>query len=152
MKHVNVDVENTSHCHVLESQIHEADVELTVEPLPAVIGDLSQLMQLFHNLIGNAISYRSERPLEVRISHDERPEEHVFCVRDNGIGIVEEQFERIFQIFQRLHAEHEIPGSGVGLSICKRIVERHGGRMWLNSEPGKGSEFCFTLAKQPVGN
>lgn len=75
--------------------------------------------------------------------------EWTFCVKDNGVGIEERQYERIFQIFQRLFAEHERPGSGVGLSICKRIVERHHGRMWLVSEPGKGSEFYFTIAKPP---
>jgi PAS domain S-box-containing protein len=134
----------------LGSQIQEAKAELTTDKLPVVIGDRSQLMQLFQNVVGNAIAYRSERPLEIHISYDDQPDESIFCIRDNGVGIDEHQYERIFQIFQRLFAERERPGSGVGLSICKRIVERHGGRMWLKSELDVGSEFFFTIAKRPV--
>ena len=134
----------------LESQIRGADAKLTIDPLPVVIGDRSQLMQLFQNLIGNAIKYRRDPPPIIHVSSEERPAEWAFCVKDNGVGIEARQYERIFQVFQRLFAEHERPGAGIGLSICKRIVERHGGRMWLNSEPGQGSEFCFTIAKLPV--
>jgi light-regulated signal transduction histidine kinase (bacteriophytochrome) len=107
-------------------------------------------MQLFQNLIANAIAYRSDLPPKIHVSYEERPEEWEFCVKDNGVGIDARHYERVFQVFQRLFAEHERPGSGVGLSICKRIVERHGGRMWLTSEPGNGSEFCFAIAKQPA--
>ena len=134
----------------LELQIRETDAELTSDPLPVVLGDRSQLMQLFQNLIGNAIKYRGDRPPRIHVSWEERPDEWEFCVQDNGLGIEERQFERIFQVFQRLFAEHERPGSGIGLSICKRIVTRHEGRMWLTSEPGQGSRFYFTIAKQPV--
>ena len=136
--------------HNLELQIRETGTELTCDQLPVVLGDRSQLMQLFQNLVGNAIAYRSELPPRIHVSAKELPNEWVFCVKDNGIGIEARQHERIFQVFQRLFAEHERPGSGVGLSICKRIVERHGGRMWLTSEPGRGSEFYFSFAKQPA--
>ncbi|MBC8355529.1 MAG: PAS domain S-box protein [Planctomycetes bacterium] len=133
----------------LEAQIRETSTELTSDSLPVVMGDRSQLMQLFQNLIGNAIAYRSDLPPRIHVSAEERLEEWIFSVKDNGVGIEERQYERIFQVFQRLFAEHERPGSGIGLSICKRIVERHGGRMQLTSEPGKGSEFSFTLSKKP---
>ncbi len=136
--------------HNLESQIRDTDAELTSDLLPVVVGDRSQLMQLFQNLIGNGIAYRREQSPKIHVSAEERAEEWAFTVKDNGVGIDERQHERIFQVFQRLFAEHERPGSGVGLSICKRIVERHGGRMWLTSEPGKGSEFCFTIAKNVI--
>lgn len=134
----------------LELQIRETGAELTCDQLPVVVGDRSQLMQLFQNLIGNAIAYRSDLPPRVHISSEALPNEWVFCVKDNGVGIEPRQHERVFQVFQRLFAEHERPGSGIGLSICKRIVERHEGRMWLTSEPGKGSEFYFTIARQPA--
>ncbi len=133
----------------LETQIRETNAELTTDSLPVVVGDQSQLMQLFQNLIGNAIAYRNELPPKIHVSCEDRGDVWAFCVEDNGVGIEERQYERIFQVFQRLFAEHERPGSGIGLSICKRIVERHEGRMWLTSEPGKGSEFYFTIAKQP---
>ncbi|MCA9146173.1 MAG: PAS domain S-box protein [Planctomycetaceae bacterium] len=133
----------------LELQLRESGAELTSDALPVVVGNRSQLMQLFQNLVGNAIAYRSDQPPQIHVSAKECDAEWTFCVKDNGVGIEERQYERIFQIFQRLFAEHERPGSGVGLSICKRIVERHHGRMWLVSEPGKGSEFYFTIAKPP---
>jgi PAS domain S-box-containing protein len=133
----------------LESQLRETDAVLTSDQLPVVPGNRSQLMQLFQNLVGNAIAYRGDQPPQIHVSAKECETEWTFCVKDNGVGIEERQYERIFQIFQRLFAEHERPGSGVGLSICKRIVERHQGRMWLTSEPGKGSEFYFTIAKPP---
>lgn len=134
----------------LEAQIQETGAELTADSLPSVMGDRSQLMQLFQNLVANAIAYRSELPPRIHVSCEDRADEWTFCVEDNGVGIEERQYERIFQVFQRLFAEHERPGSGIGLSICKRIVERHDGRLWLTSEPGKGSEFYFTIAKQPM--
>ncbi len=134
----------------LEAQIRETGAELITDTLPVVVGDRSQLMQLFQNLIGNAIAYRSELPPKIHVRCEERESEWLFCVKDNGVGIEERQYERIFQVFQRLFADHERPGSGIGLAICKRIVERHEGRMWLKSELGKGSEFYFTIAKQPM--
>ena len=115
--------------------------------MPTVVCDATQLMQLFQNLVGNAIQYRREVAPEIHVEAEERPDAWQFNVRDNGLGIEVGHFERIFLIFRRLHAEHEIPGSGVGLAICKRIVERHGGRIWLESQRGKGSTFHFTVAK-----
>lgn len=132
----------------LELEIRETGAELVHDRLPVVVGDRSQLMQLFQNLVGNAIAYRGDQPPKIQVSAKESDKEWTFCVADNGVGIEERQHERIFQVFQRLYAQHERPGSGIGLSICKRIVERHQGRMWVKSELGKGSEFYFTLAKQ----
>ncbi len=134
----------------LETQLSENDATVTIDPLPTVTGDQSQLVQLFQNLIGNAIAYRSDASPHIQIRSEERPDEWVFYVRDNGVGIDETKYELIFQVFQRLYAEHERPGSGIGLSICKRIVERHGGTMWLTSTVGEGSEFGFTILKNPA--
>jgi PAS domain S-box-containing protein len=115
--------------------------------LPTVSGKKVQLMQLFQNLVGNALKYRSRMAPEIKISWSETATYWQFCVRDNGIGIDPKFSEKIFIIFQRLHSKSDYSGSGIGLAICKKIVERHGGRMWVESEPGKGSAFYFTLAK-----
>jgi PAS domain S-box-containing protein len=134
----------------------EAGAQITSEALPQVEGDPTQLMQLFQNLIGNAIKFRSpERRPEIYIAVTARRAEHaersrfewLFAVRDNGIGIEEKYFDRIFVIFQRLHTREQYPGTGIGLAVCKKIVERHGGRIWVESAVGKGSTFYFTLPK-----
>ena len=128
---------------LLESRTH---LEATI--LPRVRADKTQLVQLFQNLIANAIKFRSENVLpEIIIGGETREHEIIISVKDNGIGINPDQQERIFQIFQRLHTREEYEGSGIGLAICKRIVERHGGRIWLESAPGSGSTFYFTLAR-----
>jgi PAS domain S-box-containing protein len=130
----------------LEQEIKESDVEVTHDPLPTVMADEAQLNQLFQNLIDNAIKFRREGiPPRVCVSAEREDDEWVFSVADNGIGIDPEQADRIFQIFQRLHTEEEYPGTGIGLALCKRIVERHGGRIWVESEVGEGSTFTFTL-------
>ena len=129
----------------LKVAIEESGGTVTHDPLPTVIADDRQLVQLFQNLIGNAIKFRGEARLHVHVSAGQTGEEWVFSVRDNGIGIDPEQFERIFVIFQRLHPAAEYQGSGIGLSIAKKIVERHDGRIWVESKPGEGSTLYFTL-------
>jgi PAS domain S-box-containing protein len=121
--------------------IEEAGAEVSVDALPTVRGDGLQLMQLFQNLIANAIKFRGDAPPRVRVTAERGEHEWVISVRDNGIGIAPEFAERIFVIFQRLHSRDEYPGTGIGLSICKKIVERHGGRIWVESQPGEGTAF-----------
>ena len=129
----------------LRLAIEESGAVLTCDPLPPVIADDMQLVQLFQNLIGNAVKFRGQEPPQVHISARQEGKEWVFSVRDNGIGIEPQYFERIFIIFQRLHSREDYPGTGAGLAVCKNIVERHGGRIWVESEPGKGSTFHFTI-------
>ncbi len=126
--------------------VREAGATVTRDELPMISGDPTQLVQLFQNLIGNAIKFRSpDRPCLVHISARRQDGAWIFSIRDNGIGIATEQFERIFVIFQRLHAQDKYPGTGIGLAICKKIAERRGGRIWVESRPGEGSTFNFTL-------
>ena len=136
----------------LGTAIKESGARVTGPSLPTVLGDEFQLVQLFQNLIGNAIKYRGSTPPEIQVECQRMEDMWRFAVRDNGIGIDSNYAERIFVIFQRLHTRKEYPGTGVGLAICKRIVERHGGEIWVESEPGKGSAFYFTLpARQDAG-
>ena len=129
----------------LKVAITESHAVVTHDPLPTVIGDATQLIQLFQNLIGNAIKFHGQEPPLVHITALEQENEWAFEVRDNGIGIEPEYFERIFTIFQRLHSRSEYPGTGIGLAVCKKIVERHGGRIWVESTPGVGTTFHFTI-------
>ncbi|MGO9377021.1 MAG: PAS domain S-box protein [Dissulfurispiraceae bacterium] len=128
----------------LTFEIQESTAAITVDPLPTVMADDVQLIQLFQNLVGNAIKYRGNTP-HINISAKRKDKEWVFQVSDNGIGIDPGQYERIFEIFQRLHTRDEYSGTGIGLAICKKIVESFGGRIWVTSKPGEGSTFFFTL-------
>ncbi|SNB44752.1 PAS domain S-box protein [Geobacter sp. DSM 9736] len=130
----------------LAAVIGETGAEMKADPLPTVTGDATLLIQLFQNLIGNALKYTKPGvPPRVHVSAHRDGNEWVFFVRDNGIGIQHQHFDRIFQIFQRLHTREEYPGTGIGLAACKKIVERHHGRIWVESTPGDGSTFFFTL-------
>jgi len=130
---------------LLDASIRGSNAQVTCGELPTVRGERSQLVQLVQNLIGNAIKYRGEDPPRVEISARRDGQEWVVSVRDNGIGIQPQHFDRIFEIFQRLHHQREYPGTGIGLAVCRRVVSRHGGRIWVDSEPGKGSTFRFTI-------
>jgi signal transduction histidine kinase len=132
----------------LQSVIENTDAEIVHEKLPTVAGDRTQLAQLFRNLVGNAIKFRGSAAPRINVTATKQQQHWLFAVSDNGIGIAPEYFERIFVVFRRLHAAAEYPGTGIGLSICKRIVENHGGQIWLESEPGKGSTFFFTLKEK----
>jgi light-regulated signal transduction histidine kinase (bacteriophytochrome) len=129
----------------LATAIRESGSVVTHGDLPTVAADATQLVQVFQNLIGNAIKYRGERPPEVSIDVEHRAGGWQFSVCDNGIGIDPQYFERIFGIFQRLHTRKEYPGTGIGLALCKKIIERHGGHIWVVSQSGKGSTFFFTI-------
>ena len=129
----------------LKVAIEENGALVTHDPLPMVMADRPQLGQLFQNLIGNAIKFRGSEPPRIHISASRNGNGWTFSVRDNGIGIAAEYAERIFVIFQRLHSRQEYAGTGIGLAICKKIVERHGGRIWVESEVGKGATFHFIL-------
>jgi PAS domain S-box-containing protein len=132
----------------LQAAIETSGTVVTHGPLPAVVHDNLLLVQLFQNLIGNAIKFHVKKPPRIHVSAEQKGEEWVFAVRDNGIGIDPQHAERIFTIFQRLHTGEEYPGTGIGLAICKKIVERRGGRIWVESQPGIGSTFYFTI---PMG-
>lgn len=133
-------------CANLKIAMEESESELKFGSLPTVVGDQTQLIQLFQNLIGNAIKFRREGvPPEIEVSARESGGWWIFSVSDNGIGIEAEYVERIFVIFQRLHGRVEYPGTGIGLALCKKIVERHGGTIRLESAPGEGSTFHFSL-------
>jgi light-regulated signal transduction histidine kinase (bacteriophytochrome) len=132
----------------LAASLTEQQANVEVGRLPRVIADAHQLTKLFQNLISNALKFRGPERPHIVITGEETAGDWLFTVRDNGIGIAMEHAERIFQIFQRLHTRREYPGTGVGLAICRRIVSRHGGRIWIESTPGGGSAFHFSLPKE----
>jgi PAS domain S-box-containing protein len=135
----------------LDLMIEAVGATITHDPLPAVMGDDLQIVQLLQNLIGNAIKFRSQEPPLIHIGARPVGERWLFFVRDNGIGIDPQFTERVFVIFQRLHSQEKYPGTGVGLAIARKIIERHGGRIWVDSEPGKGATFYFTLQPAETG-
>ncbi|HEY9874052.1 MAG TPA: ATP-binding protein, partial [Candidatus Obscuribacterales bacterium] len=132
----------------LRGRISESGAVITHDELPTVIADSTQLMQLFQNLIGNAIKFRANQPPSIHVGASRLEDAWLFSVRDNGIGIDPQFSDRIFVIFQRLHTRDEYLGTGMGLAICKKIVECHRGRIWIESELGQGATFYFTI---PVG-
>jgi light-regulated signal transduction histidine kinase (bacteriophytochrome) len=136
----------------LRAATEESGAEVTHDPLPEVEADESQLTQLLQNLIGNAIKFRGAVTPRIHVSCISTEKEFEIAVRDNGIGIEPQYFERIFMVFQRLHDKGQYPGTGIGLAICKKVVDRHGGRLWVTSGPGSqpdgGSTFHFTLPKK----
>jgi light-regulated signal transduction histidine kinase (bacteriophytochrome) len=125
--------------------IRESEAMVTYDDLPVVMGGHTQLVQVLQNLIGNAIKFRSDAPPRIHISTEKAGMEWIISVKDNGIGIEPQYFERIFILFQRLHAGDAYQGTGIGLALCKRIIQGYGGRIWVESEPGKGSTFYFML-------
>ncbi|MGB8918883.1 MAG: PAS domain S-box protein [Candidatus Sulfotelmatobacter sp.] len=130
---------------LLESSIRDSGGRVTWDQLPVIMGDRSQLVQLIQNLIGNGLTYRGDKPPHIHLSAERSGKEWVFSVCDNGIGIDPKHYEQIFEIFKRLHDQKDYPGTGIGLAVCRRVVIRHGGRIWVQSEPGHGSTFFFTI-------
>jgi light-regulated signal transduction histidine kinase (bacteriophytochrome) len=132
----------------LFTALKESGAQVSSGPLPTVLADEVQLVQLFQNLLANALKFHGEAPPLIRVTAQEDDGAWRFAVQDNGIGIAPDHQKRIFMIFQRLHHRSEYPGTGIGLAICKKIVERHGGRLWVSSEEGQGSTFFFTIPKE----
>jgi light-regulated signal transduction histidine kinase (bacteriophytochrome) len=118
--------------------------------LPDVMSDFTQLVQVFQNLIINGIKFHSEEPPKIHISVEKKAKEWVFSLQDNGIGIDPQYSEKIFEVFKRLHKKEEYPWTGIRFAVCKKIVERHGGHIWVEYELGKGSTFYFTLPINPT--
>lgn len=134
----------------LKTLVDESGATIIQGKLPQVMVDETQLVQLFQNLVGNALKFRGPAAPRVLVEAERQGNEWRFTVEDNGIGIEPQYFERIFVIFQRLHGKEEYPGTGIGLAICKKIVERHGGHIGLDSQPGQGTTFWFTLPAIPT--
>jgi signal transduction histidine kinase len=134
----------------LETSIRNAGGQVTCDELPTVTGDLPQLVELLQNLIENGLRYHGQEPPHVHVSAEPDGNEWVFSVRDNGIGIAPKHHERIFEMFRRLHNQQEYPGTGIGLAVCRRVVHRHGGRIWVESEAGHGSVFHFTIPERTI--
>ena len=135
----------------LTVSIEESAAVITRGPLPTIASNPLELTQVFQNLIGNALTFRAQRKPEIHVAAQRQAGGWLFTVRDNGIGIDPQFAERIFMIFQRLHTREQYPGTGIGLAICKKIVERHGGRIWVESQLGQGSTFSFTIPDQGKG-
>lgn len=134
---------------IVSQKIQNPDAVITHGKLPDIVADEMQIMQVFQNLIVNAVKFHGAEPPRIDVGAAEDGKEWTFWVRDNGIGIDPKYFEKIFIVFQRLHTQSEYPGTGIGLALVKKVVERHGGRIWVESEPGKGTTFWFTISKEP---
>jgi two-component system, sensor histidine kinase and response regulator len=135
----------------LKTSIDQTGAVVTHNPLPSLTADDTQIEQLFQHLIGNAIKFRGEKPPRIHVAARRQGEEWVFSIRDNGIGFDPIYAERIFTMFERLHDHDKYPGTGAGLAICRKIVERHNGQIWAESEPGRGSLFIFTIPARQDG-
>ncbi len=133
----------------LHAAIVEHDAQITHDSLPTISANKTQMVQLFQNLIGNALKFQGEGPPRIHVSSEDGAGEWTFSIRDNGIGIDAKDLHKVFSAFQRLHADSVFPGTGIGLSICRGVAERHGGRVWAESEKGRGSVFHFAILKQP---
>lgn len=129
----------------LQAAIEDCDAVISWDDLPPVLADASQIRQLFQNIVGNAIKYRGDARPEIHVGCKRRGTQWLFRIHDNGIGMDPQFRERIFVMFQRLHTRDEYPGTGIGLALCKKIVDRHGGAIWVETEPGSGSTFYFSL-------
>jgi len=132
---------------LLDAAVREANATITMDELPEVRGDRSQLEQLLLNLLANAIKYRGAEAPRIHVTAQPRKDDWLFEVRDNGIGIAPKHQQQVFEIFKRLHDQKQYPGTGIGLAICRRVVDRHGGKIWVESKLGEGSAFFFTIAK-----
>jgi PAS domain S-box-containing protein len=136
--------------NMLDDEVTDAGAEIVTEDLPAVMADEAQMEQLFQNLLSNALKFRGDQPPRIRMSATEHSEEWILSFHDNGIGIDPRSSKRIFQMFQRLHTQEEYPGTGIGLTVCKRIVTRHGGRIWVESQSKEGATFFVALPKRTI--
>ena len=135
-------------CSQLALTIYEKKAKVTADPLPTLLADEQQLRQIFQNLLSNALKFhKPDQTPEIHVSSQEEDERWVFSITDRGIGIDPKHFVRIFRIFQRLHIDDSYGGTGIGLSIVKKMVERHQGKVWVESQPGQGASFYFSLAK-----
>jgi light-regulated signal transduction histidine kinase (bacteriophytochrome) len=150
---VNVETAVRKAISNLEGAIEESGAEIDADPLPSVAVREVHLLQLFQNLISNALKYRSTEPPRIRITAERLESCWKICVRDNGIGVDPAYHNQIFRIFRRLHANLDYPGTGIGLAICQKIVERYGGKIWVESEgENRGSAFWFTLPAEPASS
>jgi PAS domain S-box-containing protein len=149
LEHVDLEEMVARATSELRQAVEESAARLSVSPLPTVVGNAGELTQVFQNLISNAVKYRSHPRPCIDIFARRCDDHWIVSVQDDGIGIDPDYHSRIFGVFKRLHTQGEYPGTGIGLAICKKIIERHGGRIWVESEPGKGSTFSFTLPAQP---
>ena len=129
----------------LAIRVKETGAKISRDKLPDVWGDSTLLTQLYQNLIGNALKFIGDYPPIIQLTFEEKEEDRIFGVKDNGIGIESKYAQQIFKPFVRLHGRAKYEGSGIGLAICHKIVERHGGKIWVESEPGKGAHFRFTM-------
>jgi PAS domain S-box-containing protein len=137
---------------LLDVAVRESNAQITCGELPELMGDRSQLVQLVLNLVGNALKYRGPAPPVIHVAAESKDDEWLFSIRDNGIGIAPRHHQQVFEIFRRLHDLKEYPGTGIGLAVCRRVVNRHGGKIWVESKEGEGSVFYFTLAKGTVSH